>query len=162
MHDDAASRLAAVTMVGLPDEGLTDAFRRAFAARPWAGVLLFRRHFRQLSALPGLIASLRALAGERRILVAMDEEGGFVSQLGPELPVPPAARVLGRAASEIEIERIAATVGGWVAGLGVDLNFAAVLSVDSEPGNPVIGPRSFGADPAAVARDRPRTSAARS
>jgi beta-N-acetylhexosaminidase len=152
MLDDAASRLAAVTMVGLPDEGLTDDFRRAFAARPWAGVLLFRRHFRRLEALPGLIAQLRELAGERRILVAMDEEGGFVSQLAPELPVPPAARVLGRAASELEIERACATVGGWLTALGVDLNLAPVLDVDSEPCNPVIGPRSFGSDPALVAR----------
>ena len=152
MHDDAASRLAAVTMVGLPDEGLTDAFRRSFAARPWAGVLLFRRHYRRLDALPDLIATLRSLAGDRRILVAVDEEGGFVSQLAPELPVPPAARVLGRAASELEIERIAATVGGWLAALGVDLNFAPVLDVDSEPCNPVIGPRSFGSDPYLVTR----------
>src|SRR5688572_26040164 len=152
MHEDEAGRLAAVTMVGLPDAGLTDDFRRAFAARPWAGVLLFRRHFRTLAALPGLIDELRALAAPRRILVAMDEEGGFVSQLSPELPSPPAARVLGRAASELEIERIAATVGGWLTALGVDLNFAPVLDVDSEPCNPVIGPRSFGADPHAVAR----------
>jgi beta-N-acetylhexosaminidase len=152
MHDDAAARLAAVTMVGLPDAGLTDDFRRAFAARPWAGVLLFRRHFGTLASLPGLVSELRALAGPRRILVAMDEEGGFVSQLAPELPVPPAARVLGRAASELEIERIAATVGGWLVALGVDLNFAPVLDVDSEPRNPVIGPRSFGSHPAAVTR----------
>ena len=72
MLDAAASRLAAVTMVGLPEAGLTDPFRTAFAARPWAGVLLFRRHFRRLSALPALVAELRALAGPRRILVAVD------------------------------------------------------------------------------------------
>src|SRR5688572_1096012 len=100
MLPDAAARLAAVTMVGLPDEGLTSEFEREFEARPFAGVLLFRRHFRTLDALPGLIQRLRSLAAPRRILVAVDEEGGFVSQLAPEFPVPPNARVLGRAASE--------------------------------------------------------------
>jgi beta-N-acetylhexosaminidase len=152
MLTNAASRLASVTMIGLPDSGLTPEFRAAFAARPWAGVLVFRRHFSSLSALPALIAELRALAAPRRILVAVDEEGGFVSQLAPELPVPPAARVLGRAASELEIERIAATVGGWLCALGVDVNFAPVLDVDSDAANPVIGPRSFGREPHRVAR----------
>ncbi len=152
MRTNSASRLASVTMIGLPDSGLTPEFRAAFAARPWAGVLLFRRHFASLTALPGLIAELRALAAPRRILVAVDEEGGFVSQLAPELPVPPAARVLGRAASELEIERIAATVGGWLCALGVDVNFAPVLDVDSAAANPVIGPRSFGREPHRVAR----------
>lgn len=152
MLSNAASRLASVTMIGLPDTGLTPEFKAAFAARPWAGVLLFRRHFGALSALPGLVATLRALAPGRRILIAVDEEGGFVSQLAPELPVPPAARVLGRAASELEIERIAATVGGWLCALGVDVNFAPVLDVDSASANPVIGPRSFGREPHRVAR----------
>lgn len=152
MIHDAASRLAAVTIIGLPEEGLTPEFRREFQARPYAGVLLFRRHFRNLAALPGLIGELRSLAHPRKILVAMDEEGGFVSQLAPEFPVPPGARVLGRAASEIEVERIAATVGTWLSAVGVDINFAPSLDVDSEPLNPVIGPRSFGSDPALVTR----------
>ncbi len=151
MNHDAASRLAAVSMVGLPDEGLTDAFRHEFLARPYAGVLLFRRHFKNATALPGLIQELRALAAPRRILIAVDEEGGFVSQLAPDFPVPPSARVLGRAASAHEVERISATVGTWLAALGVDVNFAPVLDVDSEPTNPVIGPRSFGGDAPRVA-----------
>jgi beta-N-acetylhexosaminidase len=151
MSHDAAARLAAVTMIGLPDEGLTPAFRREFEARPYAGVLLFRRHFRNVTALPGLIQELRALAAPRRILVAVDEEGGFVSQLGPDFPVPPSARVLGRAASAMEVERISATVGTWLAAMGVDVNFAPVLDVDSEPVNPVIGPRSYGGDAMRVA-----------
>src|SRR5690348_8379611 len=152
MHATPAQRLAAVTMVGLPPEGLTPEFRDDFARLPFAGVLLFRRHFRALDHLPRLIEELRAIAAPRTILVAMDEEGGFVSQLAPELPVPPAARVLGRAATETELERVGATVGSWLAALGVDVNFAPVLDVDVEARNPVIGPRSFGRDPAQVAR----------
>src|SRR5882672_11193650 len=127
-----AQRLAAVTMVGLPPTGLTDEFRRDFARLPFAGVLLFRRHFRSLDRLAGLVRELRALAAPRSILVAMDEEGGFVSQLSPELPTPPAARVLGRAATELEVERIGAAVGAWLTAYGVDVNFAPVLDVDVE------------------------------
>src|SRR5260221_3330083 len=146
-----AQRLAAVTMVGLPPTGLTAEFRHDFARLPFAGVLLFRRHFRSLDRLAGLIRELRALAAPRPILVAMDEEGGFVSQLSPELPTPPAARVLGRAATEVEVERIGAALGAWLTAYGVDVNFAPVLDVDVEAKNPVIGPRAFSRDPARVA-----------
>jgi len=152
MIEDAAARLAAVTMIGLPHEGLTPAFREAFAKRPFAGVLLFRRHFATIERLPALVEELRRLAAPRTILVAMDEEGGFVSQLAPELPVPPAARVLGRAASETEVERIGSAVGSWLAAAGIDVNFAPVLDIDLESRNPVIGPRSFSRDPEQVAR----------
>jgi len=152
MIEDAAARLAAVTMIGLPHEGLTPAFREAFAKRPFAGVLLFRRHFATIERLPALVEELRRLAAPRTILVAMDEEGGFVSQLAPELPVPPAARVLGRAASETEVERIGSAVGSWLAAAGIDVNFAPVLDIDVESRNPVIGPRSFSRSPEEVAR----------
>src|SRR5689334_18020679 len=152
MLDDASSRLAAVTMIGPPPEGLTPAFREAFANRPFAGVLLFRRHFRTLERLAALVEELRGLAAPRTILVAVDEEGGFVSQLAPDLPVPPSARVLGRAASATEVERIGAAVGSWLAAAGVDVNFAPVLDVDVESRNPVIGPRSFSRSPSQVGR----------
>jgi beta-glucosidase-like glycosyl hydrolase len=146
-----AQRLAAVTMVGLPPTGLTAEFRTDFARLPFAGVLLFRRHFDSLDRLAPLVTELRALVAPRPILVAMDEEGGFVSQLAPGLPTPPAARVLGRAASEVEVERIGAVLGSWLAAYGVDVNFAPVLDVDVEARNPVIGPRAFGREPARVA-----------
>jgi beta-N-acetylhexosaminidase len=50
-----------------------------------------------------------------------------------------------------------AYLDGWVTGregraLGVQMNFAPVLDVNNNPANPVISVRSFGADPAAVAR----------
>jgi beta-N-acetylhexosaminidase len=51
----------------------------------------------------------------------------------------------------MEVERISATVGTWLAAMGVDVNFAPVLDVDSEPVNPVIGPRSYGGDALRVA-----------
>src|SRR5205823_2601100 len=46
---------------------------------------------------------------------------------------------------------VARSIGLEVARAGVDLNLAPVVDVNSNPSNPVIGVRSFGADPAAVA-----------
>jgi len=86
--------------------GLTPEFERLLRESPPAGVLLFRRDYRELSALPALVQKLRALASPAPLLVCVDEEGGFVSQVAPDVPVPPSARVLGRGATARQVESL--------------------------------------------------------
>ncbi|HET7226522.1 MAG TPA: glycoside hydrolase family 3 N-terminal domain-containing protein [Candidatus Eisenbacteria bacterium] len=138
-------------VIGLPREGLSPPWERDFAAYPPAGVIVFARDFEDLPGLRRLTARLRELARPRRIFVAIDEEGGWVSQLAGHLVVPPNARLLARGARPGDIARAARVTGERLRALGVDWDFAPVADVDLEPLNPVIGPRSFGADPAAVA-----------
>ncbi|HYM81119.1 MAG TPA: glycoside hydrolase family 3 N-terminal domain-containing protein, partial [Candidatus Limnocylindria bacterium] len=139
-------------VIGLPAEGPAPAWERDFTAYPPAGVILFRRDFRDLEDLRRLTARLRELARPRRLFVSMDEEGGFVSQLGGHLVVPPNATLLGRGAEPGEIEWVARVTGERLRGLGLDWVFAPDADIHSEPRNPVIGPRAFGSDPAVVAR----------
>jgi beta-N-acetylhexosaminidase len=150
MPDPAA--VASLVVTGLPAEGITAEFERFLADTPPAGVLLFRRNFGAADRLPSLVARLRALAAPRPLLVCVDEEGGLVSQLAPDLPVPPTARVLGRGARPEEVEALGAYTGRCLRALGVDVDFAPVLDVDAEPANPVIGPRAFADRPEEVAR----------
>lgn len=132
--------------------GLTPEFERLLRESPPAGVLLFRRDYRGLSALPSLVQKLRALAAPAPLLVCVDEEGGFVSQVAPDLPVPPSARVLGRGATARQVESLGEYTGRVLHAHGVDVDFAPVFDVDAESVNPVIGPRAFGSDPAMVSR----------
>ena len=120
-----------------------------------AGVVLFARNLESREQATGLIAALREEASPRPLLIAVDHEGGRVQRLTADHGVTrlPSARDV--AASE-DPEAAAAACGALAAGelraLGVDLNFAPVLDVDSNPLNPVIGDRSFGRDPSLVAR----------
>lgn len=87
------------------------------------------------------------------VLITVDEEGGDVSRLqaasGSALP---GAGALG-AAGDVELtERVGAALGALVTATGIDLDLAPVLDVASETTNPVIGVRSFGADPEQVSR----------
>jgi len=132
--------------------GLTPEFERQLRESPPAGVLLFRRDYRELGAPPKLVEKLRALAAPSPLLLCVDEEGGFVSQVAPDLPVPPSARVLGRGATSRQVEALGEYTGRVLHAHGVDVDFAPVFDVDAEPTNPVIGPRAFGADPATVSR----------
>ena len=148
------ARAARLFVTGLAPGGvgLTPEFERLLRETPPAGVLLFRRDFRELAALPALVERMRALAAPASLLVCVDEEGGFVSQVAPDVPVPPSARVLGRGATARQVESLGEFTGRVLRAHGVDVDFAPVFDVDAEPTNPVIGPRAFGSDPATVSR----------
>lgn len=148
---DAERALARHLVVGLPPGGPGADWERDFAAFPPAGVIVFRRDFRDPADLRRLTAHLRGLARPQRLLVATDEEGGFVSQLRGHFAVPPDAALLARGAGPGEVEWAARVTGARLRSLGVDWAFAPVADVNALPDNPVIGPRAFGTDAATAA-----------
>jgi beta-N-acetylhexosaminidase len=86
-------------------------------------------------------------------LVAIDEEGGDVTRLHHgEGSLHPSAAYLGSLDDVAVTEAVAADIGAQLVAAGVDLNLAPVADVNSNPLNPVIGVRSFGADPELAAR----------
>ena len=147
---DAQRAIARRMVIGLPPGGTDSAWEKDFAAYPPAGVIVFRRDFADLEGLRRLTARLRELARPRRIFIAIDEEGGWVSQLAGHLVVPPNALLLGRGAQPGDIEWASRVTGERLRALGVDWVYAPVADVHSEPRNPVIGPRAWGTDPATV------------
>ncbi|MDR7252720.1 beta-N-acetylhexosaminidase [Nocardioides sp. BE266] len=97
-----------------------------------------------------LSAAIRA--ANPRAVIAVDEEGGDVSRLHTREP----STVLGAAAlGAIDDPDLTEAVGRWVgtelAAVGVTLDLAPDADVNSDPDNPVIGTRSFGTEPEAVA-----------
>jgi beta-N-acetylhexosaminidase len=148
---DAQRGIARRMVIGLPADGLSPAWEKDFAAYPPAGVILFARDFGDLERLRQLTLRLRELARPRRIFIATDEEGGFVSQLGGHLTVPPNATLLARGGEPGDIEWASRVSGERLRALGIDWVFAPVADIHSEPLNPVIGPRAFGTSPEAVA-----------
>jgi beta-N-acetylhexosaminidase len=115
------------------------------------GVVLFGSNIRNREQLAELTRELRA--ENDRLLIAVDEEGGDVTRLHAASGSPyPGNAALG-AVDDVELtERVAASIGAELAAVGVDLDFAPVADVNVDPANPVIGVRSFGADPDLVAR----------
>ena len=115
------------------------------------GVVLFAWNVESPEGLAALTASLRE---EREdVVVALDEEGGDVTRLEARTGSSyPGNAALG-AVDDVDLtERVAAAIGSELADVGVNLDLAPVADVNSNPRNPVIGIRSFGAEPALVAR----------
>ncbi|WP_327185024.1 glycoside hydrolase family 3 protein [Streptomyces sp. NBC_01334] len=116
-----------------------------------ASVGLFGRNIASPEQLASLTAQLRAERDD--VLVAIDEEGGDVTRLevrtGSSFPGNHALGAVDDVSLTLEV---AAELGRRLAECGVNLNWAPSADVNSNPANPVIGVRSFGADPGLVAR----------
>lgn len=101
---------------------------------------------------------LRALGAELRTsrpdaLIAIDEEGGEVTRLHYLEGSPyPGAAVLGRIDDVDYTEEIGERVGRDILASGFNLALGPIADVNSNPLNPVIGTRSFAADPDVAAR----------
>ncbi|MFD8737249.1 glycoside hydrolase family 3 protein [Streptomyces sp. NPDC059618] len=116
-----------------------------------ASVGLFGRNIASPGQLAALTAQLRAERDD--VLVAIDEEGGDVTRLEVRTGSSfPGNHALG-AVDDVELtEQVALELGRRLAACGVNLNWAPSADVNSNPANPVIGVRSFGADTGLVAR----------
>ncbi len=87
------------------------------------------------------------------VLLAVDEEGGDVTRLHyPTGSTAVGNAVLGRLDEPETTRAVAAGIGHELVALGIGLDLAPDVDVNSSPDNPVIGVRSFGDDPALVAR----------
>ncbi len=135
---------------GFPGYQAPDWVQRRLA-EGMGGVCLFGWNVRDVEQVAELTASLRA--ANPAVLVSTDEEGGDVTRLelagGSSFPGNWALGVVDDVAVTAEV---AAGIGSLCARAGVNLDLAPVADVNSNPANPVIGIRSFGADPGLVAR----------
>jgi beta-N-acetylhexosaminidase len=86
-------------------------------------------------------------------LVALDEEGGDVTRLDYRVGSRyPGNLALGTVDDAALTAAIATAIGTDLRRVGVNVDFAPSVDVNSDVRNPVIGVRSFGADPGTVAR----------
>src|SRR3954464_11970606 len=125
------------------------------------GGILLKRNVESPQQLAELSRTLKA-AAKAPLLVSIDQEGGRVQRLrAPYWTDLPSMRRIG----EIDVqggiggmngvaiaERLGRLVAQELSACGIDHDYAPILDVDTNPNNPVIADRSFGRDPARVAR----------
>ena len=139
-------------MFGLPGPDLTDDDVHLFRETQAAGIMLYRRNFETPDRLARLLTGLEEAIG-RRLLVATDHEGGRIIMLGRAVTIFPDNLAAGTAGEVAFVHRQGLFEGRELRRLGVDVNFSPVLDVLTERYSPNIGIRSYGKDPALVARN---------
>lgn len=146
----SAPNPVAVLLPGFVGTTLPD-WLAAWLRRGLAGVCVFGDNVLSREQLRELTDQIRA--ANPNALIAIDEEGGDVTRLYQRVGSPyPGNAILGRIDDEEYTESVARTVGWELRQAGCNLDFAPDVDINSNPDNPVIGVRSFGSDPALVAR----------
>jgi beta-N-acetylhexosaminidase len=145
------TNLGELFMLGFAGDDL--AFLEAWAREAGlGGVILFARNLGGPAEIAALTERLRRLAPDPPPLIAVDQEGGRVARLREPFTLWPPARAVGRLESENLAFQVGRAIGLELAAAGCTMDMAPVLDVDTNPVNPIIGDRAFGADPAQVAR----------
>ena len=104
-------------------------------------------------AVPGAVPGMVSGGGAMLPVIAIDEEGGDVTRIAHQGGSPyPGNAALGAIDDVALTEAVYAALGADLAALGVTVNLAPAVDVNTAADNPVIGTRSFGADTALVAR----------
>ena len=117
--------------------------KEAISAYHIGGVILFAENLDTAEQTKQLTADLQA-AEDLPLFIGIDEEGGLVSRLDksniPHEPIPAAAEIEDAAA-------VGQIIGEELAELGINVDFAPVADVNTNPDNPVIVTRAFSSDP---------------
>lgn len=85
------------------------------------------------------------------VLVATDQEHGIVCRIGAPATLFPGAMAIGAGGSRGDARTLGRISGAELRAMGVNQDYSPDADVNVNPANPVIGVRSFGADPDAVA-----------
>ncbi|MGO2719225.1 glycoside hydrolase family 3 protein [Brachybacterium tyrofermentans] len=106
----------------------------------------------QIATLSNDVQAAALDSGGIPLIISADEERGVVYRLpAPATPLP-GEMALGATGSRAHARKAGDIVGSELRAAGLHQAFAPVVDVNIEAQNPVIGVRSLGADPAAVAR----------
>jgi len=133
---------------------LTERDVRLLSALQPAGIILFRDNFKRgvpyeewLAAYRELMDGVRACVRREKLLISIDHECGAVFRPPPPITnFGPAATWAARSAA------VGAAMGVELRSLGINLNYAPVVDIHTNPANPVIGNRAFGAEASLVSQ----------
>jgi len=104
---------------------------------------------------PAQLAELTARLGSAAVepVIAIDEEGGDVTRIADLAGSPyPGNAALGAVDDVALTQAVYRALGADLAALGINVNLAPSVDVNTAADNPVIGTRSFGSDTELVAR----------
>jgi beta-glucosidase-like glycosyl hydrolase len=102
---------------------------------------------------PTFEASRQRLADARTVLrehglgqpaLMMDEEGGRVTQTAEFFQSAPSARAVAKSLTPEEAGTLYLHLAAYLSDLGISINLAPCVDVNTEPMNPIIGTRAFG------------------
>lgn len=138
------NNLGQLIMTGISGKNLTAEEKEFIEKENIGGVLLFSENYESPAQLAELINSIQVLRDEYPLFIAVDHEGGRVQRFKTDFTHFPAALELSKLDSPKSVFHVAKAMATELSACGVNVNFAPVCDILSNPENTVIGDRAFG------------------
>jgi beta-N-acetylhexosaminidase len=139
-------KLGEMIIAGIAGSTASEQTKRMIVRQHVGGIIFYKENVTDPNGVVTYVKQLKSWNkdNEAPLLVSVDEEGGRVSRL-PGLAPLPSGREVGQAGSTSYAAEIGGFLGDASSSMGFNMDFAPVLDINSNPKNPVIGDRSFGA-----------------
>ncbi|MWV42642.1 hypothetical protein GRF59_03295 [Paenibacillus sp. HJL G12] len=130
---------------------VNEGLKRSIHDQDLGGLILFDKNIVDVRQVTTLTHDLQMEAGDIPLFLGIDQEGGVVKRIpgGTNLP---GQMALGATGDTSLAEAAGKLTGEELKALGLQVNFAPVLDINSNPDNPIIGMRSFGSKADLVSR----------
>lgn len=143
-------KVGQLMVIAFSGTAVTPDARRMVREYGVGGVILFQQNLIDGAQTQQLTERLQSQAGIP-LLIGIDQEGGPVVRLTRGASLFPSAMAVGATFSTEIAGGVAGATARELRDLGINTNFGPVADVNSNPRNPVIGVRSYGAHPQHVA-----------
>jgi len=144
-------KIGQMMVTGFPGTDLNPDIENLIVNHHVGGLILFERNFENPKQLTRLISDLQKLALSAKmatpLFISVDQEGGRVSRLKPPFTKFPDPCCLGVARSESLAKRFGLALGLEMRAVGINVDYAPVLDINTNPKNPIIGKRAFSNEP---------------
>ena len=129
--------------------GFNDEQKKFYEEYPAGGFVLFEHNIVDEEQLNALTYALNTLPGDP--LLCIDEEGGIVSRIARnknfDVETFESMEAIALTGDTDLAYHAGDTIGNYLKKYGFDIDFAPVADLNTNPKNPIIGERAFGADP---------------
>ncbi|WP_081824138.1 beta-N-acetylhexosaminidase [Paenibacillus sp. UNC451MF] len=140
-------KIGQMVLFGVDGTVLDDTIRKHITKDHVGGFIFFGPNIKDSHQAWSLFNSMQQenVSGKLPLFLSVDQEGGRVSRMPKEIPAFPTSQSVGKTKDPAYAYKVGSALGHTLGAFGLNVDFAPVLDVNSNPNNPVIGDRSFGA-----------------
>ncbi|MDR6553921.1 beta-N-acetylhexosaminidase [Paenibacillus qinlingensis] len=141
-------KLGQMIIAGIDGYTMNEEARNLLTTYHVGGIILYKPNVKDTNQLVGLVNELKKTntANKLPLWLGVDEEGGRVTRLPDEIKKTPTSQTIGKSGKTQLARSIGQLLGKELNAYGLNMDFAPDLDINSNPNNPVIGDRSFGAN----------------
>jgi beta-N-acetylhexosaminidase len=147
-------RITQLLYVGINGTSLSKSEKQMISDGRVGGVIFLGRNITSRTQFQKLIEEVKKAnsANPTPLFLGVDEEGGPVSRIPNPMKKLPSSYKIGEENDVDLAYKVGKVLAQKVKAFGLNMNFAPVMDINNNPGNQVIGNRSFGDNPERVKR----------